>query len=83
MKEIIKNKKKSMAIVSLIIALFIAVWQNGGLDGIIINVPGADPIELKLPEGCDCDDCDECNCKEDECDCSGDICTCPNCLKVT
>ncbi len=80
MKEIIKNNKKSMAIVSLVIALFIAVWQNGGLDGVIINVPGSDPIELKLPEGCDCD---ECSCKEGACDCSDGVCTCFNCLKIT
>ena len=80
MKEIIKNNKKSMAIVSLVIALFIAVWQNGGLDGVIINVPGSDPIELKLPEGCDCD---ECSCKEGACDCSDSVCTCFNCLKIT
>ena len=80
MKEIIKNNKKSMAIVSLIIALFVAVWQNGGLDGVIINVPGSDPIELKLPEGCDCD---ECSCKEGACDCSDSVCTCFNCLKIT
>ena len=80
MKEIIKNNKKSMAIVSLVIALFVAVWQNGGLDGVIINVPGSDPIELKLPEGCDCD---ECSCKEGACDCSDGVCTCFNCLKIT
>ena len=80
MKEVIKNNKKTMAIVSLIIALFVAVWQNGGLDGVIINVPGSDPIELKLPEGCDCD---ECSCKEGACDCSDSVCTCFNCLKIT
>ena len=44
MKEAIKSKKGIMAIVSIIMALVLAVWQNGGLDGIIIDVPGSDPI---------------------------------------
>ena len=83
MKAKLKSKTSIMAIVALLVGYSIAIIKNGGLDGIVIDVPGSDPIELKLPEGCDCDDCDECNCKEDECDCSGDICTCPNCLKVT
>ena len=80
MKEIIKNNKKSMAIVSLVIALFVAVWQNGGLDGVIINVPGSDPIEVEIPKGCDCD---ECICEKDQCDCDGNGCSCPDCLKLT
>ena len=80
MKEIIKNNKKSMAIVSLVIALFVAVWQNGGLDGVIINVPGSDPIEVEIPKGCDCD---ECICEKDQCDCDGNGCSCPDCLKIT
>ncbi len=63
MKEIIKNNKKSMAIVSLVIALFVAVWQNGGLDGVIINVPGSDPIKVEIPKGCNCD---ECICEKDQ-----------------
>ena len=80
MKEIIKNNKKSMAIVSLVIALFVAVWQNGGLDGVIINVPGSDPIEVEIPKGCNCD---ECICEKDQCDCDGNGCSCPDCLKIT
>ena len=80
MKEIIKNNKKSMAIVSLVIALFVAVWQNGGLDGVIINVPGSDPIEVEIPKGCNCD---ECICEKDQCDCDGNGCSCPDCLKLT
>ena len=50
MKEAIKSKKGIMAIVSILIALFAAIWQNGGLDGIIIDVPGSDPIEVNIPE---------------------------------
>ena len=80
MKELIKNKKSRIAIITLLIAIIVAVAKNGGLEGIIIDVPGSDPIELKLPEGCDCDECD---CEENKCDCSNDICTCFNCLKLT
>lgn len=80
MKELIKNKKSRIAIITLLIGIVIAVIKNGGLEGIIVDIPGSDPIEIKIPESCGCDECD---CKEDECDCSGDICTCPNCLKVT
>ena len=52
MKEAIKSKKSIAAIVSILIALFVAVWQNGGLDGIVIDVPGSDPIEVNIPESC-------------------------------
>ena len=69
-----------MAIVALLVGLTIAIIKNGGLDGIVIDVPGSDPIELKLPEGCNCD---ECSCQEGKCDCDGSSCTCPNCLKLT
>ena len=79
-KEMMKNKKSMAAIITLLIGITIAIIKNGGLEGVMIDIPGSDPIELKLPEECDCDECD---CKEDACDCSGDICTCPNCLKVT
>ena len=37
MKEAIKSKKGIMAIVSILNALLAAIWQNGGLDGIIIT----------------------------------------------
>lgn len=79
-KEMMKNKKSMAAIITLLIGITIAIIKNGGLEGVMIDIPGSDPIELKLPEGCECDECD---CKEDACDCSGDICTCPNCLKLT
>tara|TARA_R100000005_G_C4982665_1_gene191971 strand:- start:92 stop:313 length:222 start_codon:yes stop_codon:yes gene_type:complete len=69
MKEAIKSKKGIMAIVSIIIALFAAIWQNGGLDGIIIDVPGSDPIEVNIPEGCE--NCEEaCKCDIDDGDCA-------------
>jgi hypothetical protein len=79
-KEMMKKKKSMAAIITLLIGITIAIIKNGGLEGVMIDIPGSDPIELKLPEGCGCDECD---CKEDACDCSGDICTCPNCLKLT
>jgi hypothetical protein len=79
-KEIMKSKKSMAAIITLLIGITIAIIKNGGLEGVMIDIPGSDPIELKLPEGCECDECD---CKEDACDCSSDICTCPNCLKLT
>jgi len=71
MKEAIKSKKGTLAIVSIIIALFAAIWQNGGLDGIIIDVPGSDPIEVSIPESCE--DCEE------DCKCDIDDCACPVC----
>ena len=75
-----KNKKSMAAIITLLIGITIAIIKNGGLEGVIIDIPGSDPIELKLPEGCDCDECD---CKEGACDCSDGVCTCFNCLKLT
>ena len=79
MKEALKNKKSIMAIITLVIALAFAVVKNGGLDGIIIDVPGSNPIEIDLPEGCECDD--ECKCDTDEGDCGcGDDCDCPVCI---
>lgn len=79
MKEAIKSKKGIMAIVSILIALFAAIWQNGGLDGIIIDVPGSDPIEVNIPESCE--DCEEaCKCDIDDRDCICDAsCACPIC----
>ena len=79
MKEAIKSKKGIMAIVSILIALFAAIWQNGGLDGIIIDVPGSDPIEVNIPESCE--DCEEaCKCHIDDGDCiCDDGCACPIC----
>ena len=80
MKEALKSKKSIMAIVTLVIALVLAVIQNGGLDGIIIDVPGSDPIEVNIPESCECND--ECKCDTDDgsCDC-GDDCACPICIE--
>ena len=79
MKEAIKSKKGIMAIVSIIIALFAAIWQNGGLDGIVIDVPGSDPIEVNIPESCpDCEEACECDTSDTDCDCD-DSCECPKC----
>jgi|TARA_R110000751_G_scaffold178195_1_gene284412 hypothetical protein len=80
MKATLKSKTSIMAIITLLIGLTFAIIKNGGLDGIIINVPGSDPIEVELPEGCDCN---ECICEEDKCACDGDGCSCPNCVKPT
>ena len=80
MKELIKSKKSRIAIITLIITIALAIIQNGGLEGIIIDVPGSDPIEIKLTEDCNCN---ECSCEENKCDCSDDVCTCFNCLKIT
>ena len=79
-KEMMKKKKSMAAIITLLIGITIAIIKNGGLEGVIIDIPGSDPIELKLSEGCDCDECD---CKEGACDCSDGVCTCFNCLKLT
>jgi len=79
MKEAIKSKKGIMAIVSILIALFAAIWQNGGLDGIIIDVPGSDPIEVNIPESCeDCEEACECHIDGGDCICD-DSCACPVC----
>ena len=80
MKEALKSKKSIMAIITLLIALTIAIIKNGGLDGIVIDVPGSDPITVEVPEGCDCDE--SCICEE-ECACDGDDCSCPNCVEPT
>ena len=80
MKEALKSKKSIMAIITLLIALTIAIIKNGGLDGIVIDVPGSDPITVEVPEGCDCDE--SCICEE-ECACDGDGCSCPNCVEPT
>lgn len=80
MKELIKNKKSRIAIITLLIGIVLAIIKNGGLEGIIIDIPGSDPIEIKLPEDCNCN---ECSCEENKCDCSNDFCTCFNCLKIT
>ena len=80
MKAALKSKKSIMAIIALLIGLTIAIVKNGGLDGIVIDVPGSDPITVEVPEGCDCD---ECICEEDKCACDGDDCSCPNCVKPT
>ena len=79
MKEAIKSKKGIAAIISIVIALFVAVWQNGGLDGVIINVPGSDPIEVNIPESCD--NCaEDCKCDTNDGDCTCDAyCSCPIC----
>tara|TARA_R110000824_G_scaffold2152_1_gene10205 strand:+ start:406 stop:648 length:243 start_codon:yes stop_codon:yes gene_type:complete len=79
MKTALKSKNSIMAIVALLIGLTIAIIKNGGLDGIIIDVPGSDPIEVEMPEGCSCDKCD---CEEGKCACDGNGCSCPNCLKI-
>ena len=78
MKEAIKSKKGIMAIVSIIMALALAIWQNGGLDGIIIDVPGSNPIEVNIPESCDCDEGCECDVDDGDCVCL-DNCDCPVC----
>jgi hypothetical protein len=80
MKAALKSKKSIMAIIVLLIGLTIAIIKNGGLDGIVIDVPGSDPITVEVPEGCDCD---ECICEEGKCACDGDGCSCPNCVKPT
>lgn len=80
MKELIKSKKSRAAIITLVITIVLAIIQNGGLEGIIIDIPGSDPIEIKLPEDCNCN---ECSCEEVKCGCSGDGCYCPECLKLT
>ena len=80
MKATLKSKKSIMAIIALLIGLTIAIIKNGGLDGIVIDVPGSDPIKIEAIEGCDCD---ECSCKKDKCACDGDGCSCPNCVKPT
>ena len=49
MKAKLKSKNSIMAIVALIIGLTIAIIKNGGLDGIVIDVPGSDPITVELP----------------------------------
>ena len=79
MKVEMKNKKAVMTIVSIVIALFVAIWQNGGLDGIVIDVPGSNPIEVNIPESCE--DCEEaCKCDIDGGDCVCDTdCACPVC----
>ena len=81
MKAALKSKKSIMVIITLIIGLTIAIIKNGGLDGIVIDVPGSDPITVEVPEGCDCDE--KCICEEDKCACDGDDCSCPNCVKPT
>jgi len=79
MKVEMKNKKAAMAIVSVLIALFVAIWQNGGLDGIVIDVPGSDPIEVNIPESCDnCEEACVCDTTGNDCDCD-DSCECPKC----
>ena len=80
MKAKLKSKTSIMAIITLLIGLTIAIIKNGGLDGIIIDVPGSDPITVEIPEGCDCD---ECICEEGKCACDGDGCSCPICVKPT
>ena len=81
MKEAIKSKKGIMAIVSIIMALALAIWQNGGLDGIIIDVPGSDPIEVNIPESCEnCEETCKCDTDDGSCDCSDD-CDCPICVE--
>ena len=80
MKELIKNKKSRIAIITLLIGIVIAVIKNGGLEGIIVDIPGSDPIEIKIPESCGCD---ECSCEEGVCDCSDDVCNCSGCVKPT
>ena len=50
MKAKLKSKTSIMAIVALLVGLTIAIIKNGGLDGIVIDVPGSDPIEIKIPE---------------------------------
>ena len=80
MKAKLKSKTSIMAIITLLIALTFAIIKNGGLDGIVIDVPGSDPITVEVPEGCDCD---ECICEEGKCACDGDGCSCPNCIKPT
>ena len=80
MKEALKSKKSIMAIVTLVIALVLAGIQNGGLDGIIIDVPGSDPIKVDLPEGCECDETCKCDTDDGSCDC-GDDCACPICIE--
>ena len=74
----VKSKKGILAIVSILIALLAAIWQNGGLDGIIIDVPGSNPIEVNIPEGCDCDEGCECDVDGGDCVCV-DTCDCPDC----
>jgi len=69
-----------MAIITLIIALAFAVVKNGGLDGIIIDVPGSDPIKVDLPESCECDEQCKCDTDDGSCDC-GDECDCPICVE--
>ena len=80
MKTALKSKNSIMAIIALLVGLTIAIIKNGGLDGIIIDVPGSDPIEVEIPKGCNCD---ECICEKDQCDCDGNGCSCPDCLKIT
>ena len=79
MKVEMKNKKAAMAIVSVLIALFVAVWQNGGLDGIVIDVPGSNPIEVNIPESCEnCEEACKCDIDDGDCVCDTD-CACPVC----
>ena len=76
----LKNKKTIAGIVSVLIALLIAIYQNGGLDGIIVNVPGSDPIEIEVPEACE--ECEEdCECDIEEGVAACDVgCSCPACV---
>tara|TARA_B100001939_G_scaffold55410_2_gene44620 strand:+ start:4061 stop:4300 length:240 start_codon:yes stop_codon:yes gene_type:complete len=76
----LKNKKTIAGIVSVLIALLVAIYQNGGLDGIIVNVPGSDPIEIEVPEACEgCEEDCECHIDDGDCNC-GDGCSCPACI---